>query len=222
MKQGQRKERTIGLAGRVEKVMGDILKILTECSFDNLFVLTGLAFTGIAIVGNVWRIQPGKWGRLGSATLGLMLICAGLWIHMHQHSDQFKVVHLDFQAASNAYEGACPIELKFPGQIEASGSGTIRYEVEYSDGTKTFPLHLDFEHPETKHINIDREFHQSRSDAWAKLKILSPGNTESEKAFFAVTCQGPVVTKARLRRGKPADGIENLGPRTEIASAEPR
>ncbi len=64
MKQGQRKERTIGLAGRVEKVMGDILKILTECSFDNLFVLTGLAFTGIAIVGNVWG--EARFGNIGS------------------------------------------------------------------------------------------------------------------------------------------------------------
>jgi len=94
--------------------MGDVLKILIECSFDNLFVLTGLGFMGIAIVGNIWKIQPGKWGRLGSAMLSPILICSGLWMHTHEHIDQFKVVRLDFQAASNAYIGSCPVEFKFP------------------------------------------------------------------------------------------------------------
>jgi hypothetical protein len=29
---------------------------------------------------------------------------------------------------------------------------------------------------------------QSRADGWAKLRILAPGNSESEKASFTVTC----------------------------------
>jgi hypothetical protein len=198
--------------------MGDVLKILIECSFDNLFVLTGLAFMGIAVVGNIWKIQPGKWGRLGSAALSPILICTGLWMHAHQHVavTQFKVVRLDFQAASNAYDGACPMELKFPAQVEANGPGRVRYEVEYSDGVKTSPLELDFERPEARRIKISRQFSQSRPNAWVKLNILSPERNESEKAHFTVTCQSAVVHKARSNRGKNAEVAgwpENISPK---------
>ena len=182
--------------------MGDVLKVLIECSFDNLFVLAGLAFMGIAVVGDIWRIQPGKWGRLGSATLSPILISAGLWMHTHQHVAQFKVVRSDLQAAIAASEGACPIELKFLGQIEANGPGTIRYEIEYSDGTKPPPLQIEFDHAETKRFKISREFHQSRADAWARLKILSPDIAESGKASFRVTCQSIVPTKARSKEAR--------------------
>jgi hypothetical protein len=202
--------------------MGDVLKILIECSYDNLFVLAGLAFMGIAIVGNIWKIQPGKWGRLGSAILGPILICAGLWIHTHGHISQFKVVRVAFQAASDTYNGSCPVELKFPGQIEVSGAGTVRYEVEYSDGTKTAPLQVDFDHPEIKHIKISRQFHQSLFDAWARIKILSPENGESTKTSFAVTCQRPVVTKAKLKMKKGAEVVNTPGSDAEIALSERR
>jgi len=35
---------------------GEIVKVLTECSSDNLFVLTGLAFMALAVVENIWMI----------------------------------------------------------------------------------------------------------------------------------------------------------------------
>lgn len=201
--------------------MGDVLKILIECSFDNLFVLTGLVFMGIAVVGDIWKIQPGKWGRLGSAMLSPILICAGLWMHAHQHGavTQFKVIHLDFQAASNAYDGACPMELKFPVQVEANGPGKVRFEAEYNDGFKTSPLELDFDHPETRRIKISRQFFQSRSSAWVKINILSPDHIESEKAHFALTCQGTVVHKVRSNKGKNADAATL--PVTEAKNVSP-
>jgi hypothetical protein len=198
--------------------MGDVLKILIECSFDNLFVLTGLGFMGIGIVGNIWKIQPGKWGRLGSATLSPILVCAGLWMHTHEHITQFKVVRLDFQAASSAYNGGCPVEIKFPGQIESSGAGIVRYEVEYSDGIKTAPLQLEFDHPEVKHIKVSRQFEQSRPDGWARINILSPDTSESEKVSFVVMCHSAVATHGRTSKGNAAAAAGIRGPRTEIAS----
>lgn len=119
--------------------MGDVLKILIECSFDNLFVLSGLAFMGLAVVGSIWKIQPGKWGRLGSATLSLILVCAGLWMHSHEHITQFKVVRLDFQAASSAYDGGCPVEIKSPGQIESSGAGTCVMKLSIAMESRRLP-----------------------------------------------------------------------------------
>lgn len=204
--------------------MGDVLKILIECSFDNLFVLTGLVFMGIAVVGDIWKIQPGKWGRLGSAMLSPILICAGLWMHAHQHGavTQFKVVHLDFQAASNAYDGACPMELKFPVQVEANGPGKVRFEVEYSDGVKTSPLELDFDHPETRRIKISRQFSRSLPSAWVKLNILSPDHSESERARFALTCQSAVVHKVRSNKDKNAEVIGLPVPEAENVSPKLR
>ena len=221
-----RKKKEPGTPGVLcgEKSMGDVLKILIECSFDNLFVLTGLVFMGIAVVGDIWKIQPGKWGRLGSAALSPILICTGLWMHAHQHAaiTQFKVVRLDFQAASNAYDGMCPMELRFPAQVEANGPGKVRYEVEYSDGVKTSPLELDFDRPETKRIKISRQFSQTRDDAWVKVNILSPDHNETEKARFTVTCQSAVVRKVRSNRGKNAEVTSLPVPQAENLSSRLR
>jgi len=98
----------------------------------------------------------------------------------------------------------------------------VRYEVEYSDGTKTAPLQLDFDHPEIKHIKISRQFHQSLFDGWARIKILSPENGESAKASFAVTCQRPVATKAKLKSGKAVEVASTHGPHIEMASSSRR
>jgi len=43
---------------------------------------------------------------------------------------------------------------------------------------------------------------QSRADGWAKLRILAPGNSESEKVSFTVTCQDSGPAKpGRAREG---------------------
>jgi hypothetical protein len=81
---------------------GEILKVLTECSSDNLFVLTGLAFTALAVVGNVWLIQPGKGGRITSAVVGPILLVSGLWMHAHEHILQMKVVRMDSRGQQRA------------------------------------------------------------------------------------------------------------------------
>jgi hypothetical protein len=181
---------------------GEILKVLTECSSDNLFVLTGLAFTALAVVGNVWLIQPGKGGRIASAVVGPILLVSGLWMHTHQHTTQMKVVRVDFHAASTVYDGPCPFKFEFPGHIEASAPGTVFYEVEFSDGSKTNAVPLEFAGPETQEIKAVWRVQQSRADAWAKLRILAPGNSESEKVSFTVTCQDSGPAKpGRAREG---------------------
>jgi len=67
--------------------MLDFLKTLfTETSLDTLFVIAGLAFLGIAVVGNVTgKITPGRGGRIASGLLGPVLIAIGLIIHSAGH-----------------------------------------------------------------------------------------------------------------------------------------
>lgn len=196
---------------------GDLLKVLTECSSDNLFVLTGLAFTALAVVGNVWLIQPGKGGRIASAVVGPVLLVSGLWMHTHQHTTQMKVVRVDFHAASTVYEGPCPFKFEFPGHIGTNGSGTVFYEVEFSDGSKTKALPLEFAGPETQEIKAVWRIQQSHADAWAQLRILAPGNSESEKVSVTATCQesGPA------KPGQTRQGNKPKAP-AEVAVAEDR
>jgi hypothetical protein len=190
--------------------IGDLLKVLTEASSDNLFVLTGLAFTALAVVGNVWLIQPGKGGRIASAVVGPILLVTGLWMHAHQHITQMKVVWMDFHAASNVYEGPCPFKFEFPGHIETSGAGTVFYEIEFSDGSKTKALPLEFAGPETQEIKAVWRIQQSHEDAWAQLRILAPGNSESEKVSVMATCQesGPARPGQARERNAPKEAVE--------------
>ena len=62
--------------------MADFLKELLQARFDTLFVLAGLLFLGIALLGNIsGKIQPGKGGRIACAVVGPILIFSGLWMH---------------------------------------------------------------------------------------------------------------------------------------------
>jgi hypothetical protein len=62
--------------------MTDLLKVFTETSFDTMFVIAGLAFLLISVVGNITgKIKPGKGGRIAAGVLGPVLIIAGLAIH---------------------------------------------------------------------------------------------------------------------------------------------
>ena len=131
--------------------------------------------------------------------LGPVLLFSGLWMHMQVYIIKVRV---DFHAASTVYDGPCPFEFEFPGHIEASAPGTVLYEVEFSNGSKTNVLPLDFAGPETQEIKAVWRVQQSRADAWAKLRILAPGNSESEKASFTVTCQDTGSAKpSRAREG---------------------
>lgn len=59
--------------------MGDLLKSVVTAPLPNLLILGGLIFLGIAVVGRIrGKIDPGKWGRIASAALGLILVVVGL------------------------------------------------------------------------------------------------------------------------------------------------
>jgi hypothetical protein len=169
---------------------GEMLKVLTECSLDNLFVLTGILFMGIAVLGDIstW-IRPGKPGRFAAAILSPILLSAGIWIHSHEHVRQLKVVGLDFRTENNLYEGSCPVDLEFDGQVQASSAGTVLTEVEYSDGSKSPQLQLDFARSETKSVKVTRRMERTGTANWARLTVISPRHLESEKTFFAVRCE---------------------------------
>jgi len=65
--------------------MGDFVTALLQSPIANLFILAGILFLGIAVVGNVsGKIQPGTGGRILSGLIGVALMGAGLAIYSSQ------------------------------------------------------------------------------------------------------------------------------------------
>jgi hypothetical protein len=60
-------------------------KYLVEAPVANLFMVAGLAFLGIAVVGDIsGKIQPGKTGRILSGLIGIVLVSSGLMMYSPQ------------------------------------------------------------------------------------------------------------------------------------------
>jgi uncharacterized protein YecT (DUF1311 family) len=63
----------------------DLAKVLAELKLDTIFILGGLGFTFIAVVGDIsGKISPGNVGRAISAVVAILLFAGGIWIHMAQ------------------------------------------------------------------------------------------------------------------------------------------
>ena len=62
--------------------MSDWLKLFGEMSLDNLFVISGLVFLGIGVVGEIsGKFDSSRSARVMSALLGVCLVAGGLGIH---------------------------------------------------------------------------------------------------------------------------------------------
>jgi hypothetical protein len=63
--------------------MGELIKAVLAAPIANLFIVGGLVFLGIAVVGQIsGKIEPGKTGRIASGVLGAILLVVGLVIHL--------------------------------------------------------------------------------------------------------------------------------------------
>src|SRR5262249_6992620 len=65
--------------------MGDFLKEALHAPLGTIFVLAGLAFLGIAIIGKIsGKIEPDKVGRIAGGVVGAGLVIAGLFMHAQE------------------------------------------------------------------------------------------------------------------------------------------
>ncbi len=59
--------------------MGDLLRSIVTAPVPNVLILGGLVFLGLALVGKIrGKIDIGKWARIASAALGVVLLVVGL------------------------------------------------------------------------------------------------------------------------------------------------
>ncbi|WP_446810115.1 LCCL domain-containing protein [Methylomonas sp. 2BW1-5-20] len=69
--------------------MEEIVKTLFSAPLATVFVMAGLIFLLVAVVGNIsGRIEPGPKGRIFSGVLGLVCVAVGLTMHFAQTSAQ--------------------------------------------------------------------------------------------------------------------------------------
>ena len=186
--------------------MAELVKVLTETSLDNLFVLAGLAFSALAVLGNVsGKFEMGKNGRIIAGLLGPCLIAGGLWMH----SDHgLRITSLGIVTQKTAFNGPCPVRIPLQGVIDGTGTGAAIYTFELSDGTETPAVRLEFARSDSKLVDGVWEVSSSLNNGWARLKTLAPHEELSkEQASFTVNCgqaRGSDATVATIRLDPPS------------------
>lgn len=92
----------------------------------------------------------------------------------------------------NNYTGECPKKLDFNAEIEADGSVTVKYTWLRSDGATSPEYTIEFNEAGTKTVSTSWTLgggDNSYEGYWQQLKIISPQEILSNKAFFDLTCE---------------------------------
>jgi hypothetical protein len=92
-----------------------------------------------------------------------------------------------------SYEGTCPVTIRFKGTINTSLPGRIHYKFVRSDGAymPTEPAVFGAAGAQAATTNWTvGTGEQSRYEGWMMLKIVYPGEMESPRARYKVTCTG--------------------------------
>src|SRR5512135_1492089 len=70
--------------------MQDVLLRLVDVPLVRMFILSGIIFLMIAVLGKIeGKIEPGRIGRIGSAVLGVVLIIIGLAMQYGENHDMY-------------------------------------------------------------------------------------------------------------------------------------
>jgi len=110
--------------------MGDFLSHLVDAPLANILIVAGLFFLGIAAVGKVvGKIEPDKIGRAATGLLGVVLLAAGIKIHIQ--SDQG--IPASVQPVIHAFT-------VIPPEITKGSKVTIHWEVSDADDVRLEPF----------------------------------------------------------------------------------
>ena len=103
-------------------------------------------------------------------------------------AQSLRVVSATLVPSPQAYDGKCPVTINFRGEITVKGTGTVKYTFIRSDGA-TGPIHsLDFDGDGTKPVETTWTLSPPTFNEWEAIKILSPNEMQSNRAFFKGTC----------------------------------
>src|SRR5215472_10062145 len=120
--------------------MGDFLKETLHAPLGTIFVLAGLAFVGIAIIGKIsGKIEPGKGGRIAAGFVGAGLLILGLYMHVQeaqthsgtrsqdQDTNQATDIHPENQGKPQV--PAVPLKIYTEGEVVIRGTWSCDLDV---------------------------------------------------------------------------------------------
>jgi hypothetical protein len=190
-----------------------MLQILSEMSWDTLLLLVGLAFVAVAIVGNIsGKITPGKEGRIAAAICGICLIAAGVWYHGVLHS--FKITGVDV-TTPDSQSGKCPMTVPLQAVADATGSGDVIYNFQFSTGNGSALQHTSYSRSGSQILTGAWEVRQSIPDAWIELSIAAPVKRLSPPSLhFSVTCESPEPPAGASAQAPPLPTPTPTAPQT--------
>jgi hypothetical protein len=172
----------------LDSAPGDILEILSEMSWDTLFLLVGLAFVAVAVLGNIsGKINPGKGGRIAAGLVGACLVVGGFWYHYSIHS--FKVTSVNV-APPQSQSGPCPTAVSLQGIVDSAGSGDVIYFFDFSNGNASAPQTAKFTQTDSQIVPGEWQVHDSLHNAWVQLEVIAPTKKRSQRSkLFSVICE---------------------------------
>ena len=93
--------------------MDEFLKGIFTAPITSLFIIAGIFFLFIAVVGNVkGKIEPGVEGRIASGVLGLVFVLIGLTMHLTQERSQMQSISNPVKPEPAAEVPQPPAEIK--------------------------------------------------------------------------------------------------------------
>ena len=90
---------------------------------------------------------------------------------------------------NNPLTGSCPLTVNLQGVVDASGSGDVIYNFEFSNGNASDMRTVTFQKTDSLLVSGVWEVHESLKDAWVRLNIAAPEKKVSHQSNpFSVTC----------------------------------
>ncbi len=123
--------------------MQDVILRLVDVPMVRMFVLSGIIFLMIAVLGKIeGKIEPGRIGRIGAAILGAALILIGLAMQFSETHDMYAKLPPNVVAALPPGVGAAPASAVAKAEITAIKvvSGTYGRNCNAKAGNATAPL----------------------------------------------------------------------------------
>jgi hypothetical protein len=110
--------------------------------------------------------------------------------------------------------GSCPLTVNLQGIVDASGSGDVVYDFQFSNGNASNLQTVTFQNSDSKVVSGVWEVHESLKDAWVRLHVAGPKEKLSKRSNpFSVTCmptsvggtppQAPDTNPQRMGAPKP-------------------
>jgi hypothetical protein len=108
-----------------------------------------------------------------------------------------RVVSATLSASPEAYDGQCPVTINFSGNITVKGKGQVKYTFIRSDGATAPVYTLDFQQEDSLRVDTTWALSLPTFNEWVAIRILSPNEMESDRAYFKGSCGKPATAPSQ-------------------------